>query len=142
MSQLVVGTTVLSPDEPCFNLSEINLQAPDSRGWRRYQVLLVVRGDRLAEFRSDLGPARRFTAQQFRIPGGVRDEVSGRIEILHTVGELRDIADRLRAGLVRPPELAPTDLVAGYHETLEERRRRRRGRSTFGPLARRQRSRA
>ena len=97
MASLTLGVLQVSPDEPCFSLSEINLQSPGSRGWRRYQIIYVVRNDRLAEHRVDLGPARKFRASQFRIPGGVMSTVTGRGEILHTVAELQEIADHLRA---------------------------------------------
>jgi hypothetical protein len=94
---LKVPALWISPDEPCFTLAEVNLQSPGSRGWRRYQVVYVVRNDRLAEHQIDLGPAKKFKADQFRIPGGVQDKKTGHVEIVHTVGELQDMADYMRA---------------------------------------------
>lgn len=128
MGQLIAATLAVRMDEPCFGLSEVNLQAPGSRGWRRFQVLQVVRGDRLAECRLDLGPAKGFKVEQFRIPGGVVDETTGRAEILHTVGELRDIAEYLRSGRGYRPEVQPSNLIQGYHDEMEKRRLRARGR--------------
>lgn len=81
-----------------MGLFEIHEQAPDRKGFRRYQIIRVVRADRETEYRKDLGPAKKFAGiPQIRIPGGVRDEVTGRIDIVETVGRLRDIADSLRA---------------------------------------------
>lgn len=140
MTGLIPATHAVKMEEPCFLLTEQNLQRPDSRGWRRYQIMYVVRNDRLAEFRKDLGPARSFSTEVFRILGGVRDEQTGRIHILHTVGELVDIAEFFRAGLHHPPQIEPSDLIGGYHRHQEERRRRVRQQRQFGQHARIQRS--
>lgn len=96
MALLIAATIAVSFDEPAFSLAEVNLQSPGSRGWRRYQLIQVMRNDRPAEYRENLGPAKKFSADQFCILGGVQNEITGRFEILHTVGELRDIADGLR----------------------------------------------
>lgn len=95
---LIAGTLHVRMDEPCFSLKEHNLQSPGSRGWRRYQIIKVVRDDKVTEFRRDLGAARRFKAKQIQIPGGIVDQVTGRGLILHTVGELMDMADSWRNG--------------------------------------------
>lgn len=123
-------------DEPCLLLSEQHLQAPGSRGWRRYQILHVMRGDKPAEFRRDMGPASKFKhVDPFRIPGGARDADTGRYHVEHTVGELIDIADFLREVHVAPkPE--PTSgaaLATRLHETLNRRRRRARGAVSVAP---------
>lgn len=97
MSKLRYGTHWISPDEPCLGLYEINLQSPGNRGWRRYQIIHVMRGDKPAEYRRDMGSAKKFKAPQLRIPGGAMDETTGRFYIEHTVGELREIADDMRA---------------------------------------------
>jgi len=96
---MLLGTTYILNDEPCLQLSEVILQSPGNKGFRRYQVINVIReGDRLAEYRKDLGKAKKFKGvDQFRIPGGVAT-AEGRYDILHTVGELIDIADGLRKG--------------------------------------------
>jgi hypothetical protein len=95
-SKLIIAATQISEDEPCLGLSEMNLQPPSSKGWRRYQIAYIMRSDKPVVRYVDLGPARKFKAPQFRIPGGVKDDVTGRFKILHTVGQLRDIADQLR----------------------------------------------
>jgi hypothetical protein len=134
-TKLLSATIELSLDEPAFQLSEVHLQSGlPGMGWRRYQIIYVVRADRLAEFRLDMGPAENFTAPQFRILGGVQNERTGYCEILHTVGELRDIADDLRD---RPApflsEIEPPDLWGQWFAEKEEKWRWRKRSSTFGP---------
>lgn len=139
MSQLIAGTSAVSMDEPCLGVSELNLQSPGSRGWRRYQVIRVVRNDQPAEMRRDLGPMTSFTVEEFRIPGGVVEETTGRIYIEHTVGELLDIAEYLRLGDFERPQLQPDDLVKRYHDNIERQQAQAVNRSAFGPLAKIQR---
>lgn len=138
MSVLVAGTNLVRMDEPCFGLFELVQQSPGSKGFRRYQILLVVRDDRVSEFRRDLGPASSFTAPEFRIPGGVRE--GRKIYIEHTVGELADIADLQRNGYFDQPEIVPTDLIGGYHDHVDQVKKHRTKASHFGPLHRVQRS--
>lgn len=117
MSALLLGTTVVSPDEPCLGLYELHMQSPNSRGFRRYQIVMVMRGDHPAEARKDLGPAKKFkNVTEFRIPGGVRDEDTGRFYVEHTVGELVDIADQLRSEPAR--RIQPTITLDALHAEL------------------------
>ena len=119
MTKLISATVEVHLDEPAFNLTEVNLQAPDNSGWRRYQIISVVRGERMAEYREDLGAKGDFTADAFRIPGGVWDAATRRMEVLHSVGELREIAEFVRLGPTVRPEIQPRDLVGEYHEHLD-----------------------
>lgn len=97
MSKLIVGATDLDPNEPCLGLYEMNFKTPDQHERHRYQIIMVIRQDKPAEFRIDLGNARKFKrADQFRIPGGITDEITGKIYIEETVGSLQDIANKLR----------------------------------------------
>ncbi len=91
-----VGTNYIKQDEPCFNLSELDLLSPEGE-LRRYQVYTVVRNDKLATYRKDIGATKAFKTDQIRIPGGVIDEDSKRMFIEHTAGELRTIIEQLRA---------------------------------------------
>ena len=120
MSKLISAAIEVHLDEPAFNLSEVNLQAPDNSGWRRYQVIYVVRGERMAEYREDLGPKDNFTADAFRIPGGVWDASTRRMEILHSVGELREIAEYVRLGPTVKPQIEKRDLVSEYNEHMDK----------------------
>ena len=120
MSKLISAAIEVHLDEPAFNLSEVNLQAPDNSGWRRYQIIYAVRGERMAEYREDLGPKDNFTADAFRIPGGVWDASTKRMEVLHSVGELREIAEYVRLGPTVKPEIQSCDLVHKYHEHMDK----------------------
>ena len=118
------------PDEACYYLMERNLPAANGRGKARYQVLRLVRDDRLVTAYIYLGPASRFRADQFDMMGcGVSE--SGKPIPVHTVAELQDGADELRERKPRR-ELEPSDLWGTYHNYLEEGVRRVRHQSTFG----------
>lgn len=122
----------VNQDEPCLLLAELNLPTPDNRGRHRYQIAVVVRNDRPAEFRTDMGPET--PEEEFRVVGCV-ETGTGRIDVLHTVAELRDIADNLRerrSGWTR--QIEPRDLVQGYHRYVDELSLRRRRVSVSGPL--------
>jgi len=134
MPKRILPTTLFSrKDEPCVLLVEVNRLSPDNRGMRRYQIVVVVRNDRPAEFRTDMGPATE--DEQFRVLGCVEDEVTGHVEVLHTVEELREIADYLRdrrSGWTQ--EIEAHDLVRGYHNYMEELPLVLRHVSVSGPL--------
>jgi hypothetical protein len=120
MSKLIAAAIEIHLDEPAFNLTEVNLQAPDSKGWRRYQIISVLRDDRLAEYREDLGPRDNFTSDAFRIPGGVWDASTRRIEVVHSVGELREIAEIVRLGPTVRPDVPTRNLTGEYHDHLDK----------------------
>ena len=115
---LLPATLEVSYDELAFNLSELIQPAPVGAP-RRFQIILVIRNDALAEYRIDLGPASDFTTPEFRIPGGVVDESTGRGEILHTVGELKDIATEMHER--EAPALRPRDIWQEYFDLSEEK---------------------
>lgn len=94
---LYQATDYILFDEPCYGLYELNYKSPDQHTRRRYQIIIVMRNDKPAEYRKDMGSVKKFKGlDQFRIPGGVQNETTGRFDIVHTVGELMDIADYLR----------------------------------------------
>ncbi len=97
MGKLVLGATDIKYDEFCLGLYEMNFKTPDQRERHRYQIIMVIRNDKPAECRIDLGNVKKFkNIDQFRIPGGVFDERTGKIYIEETVGSLKDYANRLR----------------------------------------------
>lgn len=129
------ATLEVNMDEPCFNLSELNqLSPPPDQVLHRFQIVIVVRGDCLAEYREDLGLAASFTRPEFRIPGAVTVG-KGRVEVLHTVAELREIAECLRDTVHMLP-FEPTDLQAAYDRYWENLVKVVAHESTFGSLAR------
>ena len=123
-------TNKVFDDEPCFFLSEENRLSKSGKTMVRYQMLRVVRNDRLVTAYIYLGPASKFSADQFNMMGGIIDE-NGKGEAVHTVAELRAGADELRA---LPPrrELAPLPLQNRFRDRIEERVRQDRHQSTFG----------
>lgn len=88
-TELLPATTYLLPNEPVWRMEEGELQGADGKGFYRWQIWLVVRGDHLAEYRENIGPREAFPIASragFCIPAmGV-----------HTVDELRDMAHALR----------------------------------------------
>jgi hypothetical protein len=140
---LEAATLAISMDEPCWGLSEENLLRPTPGGrgtsWRRIQRITVMRQDRPTVYEEDLGPEERFPAVPFTIPGGVLTG-NGKYEILHTVGELREIAGYLREARQTPlDEIRRRDLIKGYYDDIEVRPLDRRRASSFGPAITRQR---
>lgn len=88
MSKLTVVTTTITGDEKAYLYQEVHLQSPGSRGRRRYRRILVNRDGNIAEYKEDMGSAKNFK--------GVRELLIPAFW-LHTVDELRDLADELRA---------------------------------------------
>jgi len=117
-------------DEPCYLLAELNLLNASNMARHRYQILKVVRRDNLVTAYIDLGPTSLHRVDEFTIPGGYVGE-NGRGYVFSTVGELREIADRMRTSPLRR-EVEPTNLNAAYHSYLEERKRFKKRQSTFG----------
>jgi len=124
-------TRLVSDDEMCFSLREIN-KPSGKKGMHRFQELQVVRYDKLVTAYVDLGPSYMFTADPIFIPGG--QVVNGRGEAWHTVAELREIAEEFRG---RPVfrYFEPSDLQSAFYNKVEERNRKRKNQSTFGRLS-------
>ena len=116
---LLPATLEVSYDEPAFNLAELIQPVPVGEP-RRFQIILVLRNGALAEYRTDLGPASEFITPEFRIIGGVVDEVTGRGEILHTVGELKDMADDMHINAA--PIVQTRDVWGDYYDYLDGKR--------------------
>jgi len=127
-SYVTVGTTYVEPDENAMALVEINLVSPKpGAGWRRYQIIYVNREDRLAEFRRDMGPKESFESMQFRIPALWE----------HTVAELLDMADEMRAQSNErfqnlPKPKTGDEYLDGIHQEQEKRQWLSRGRTIYG----------
>ena len=92
------ATHFITRDEPCFCLTEENQVNQVDGKWHRYEVLIVVRDDELAEYRTDMGLRSKFKnrprPEGFSIIGGVQDGNTRFIE--ETVSTLRDMASQLR----------------------------------------------
>ena len=123
MTALAVATTYVRMDEKSMLLAEVNRASPlPGKGWRRVQIIQVERDDKLAQFEQDLGPASSFTADQFQIPGGVPSmDAQGhwRFEPIHTVAELRFMADTLRGETSLTANKEPEDLWGKYRDMVD-----------------------
>jgi|6_EtaG_2_1085325.scaffolds.fasta_scaffold56305_2 hypothetical protein len=112
--ETVIADDEVSADEPCYMLTEQNLVWKEYPGTRRTQVLYVPRHGIVGIYKVNMGASEDFgSAGLFTIPGGLVTS-TGQIEILHTVGELREIAHRLRESREEMP--VPTDLVQLYYD--------------------------
>jgi len=130
-SALDTVTRVVVADEPCYVLAELNLPSRSGRTKSRFQILRVVRDDRLVTAYVYMGPAGQFKADQLLIPGGQVEHGKG--IAWHTVAELQEIADELRAQPMHR-ETEPSDMQAAFQNMVEEKKRRRSKQSSFGPV--------
>lgn len=98
MAKILYGTSWISEDEPCLGLFEIHEQSPGSYGFHRYQIIYVMRGDKPAEYRLDMGLVKDdwLDTDTIRVLGGGYDEDEDKYYVEHTVGECREMADNLR----------------------------------------------
>ena len=124
-------TRLVSDDEMCFSLREVN-KPSGKKGIHRFQELRVVRYDKLVTAYVDLGPSYMFKADPIFIPGG--QVVNGRGEAWHTVAELREIAEEFRGRPVYRP-FEPSDLQSAFQNKIEEQKRKHKNQSTFGRLS-------
>ena len=74
-------------DEKAIALYETIQQSPGNKGFRRYQIIHVPRGDVVCEWRKDMGDADNYKGVSLlNIPSYME----------HTVDELKAIANELR----------------------------------------------
>jgi len=131
MAKILYGTHYINEDEPCLGLFELELQSPGSKGFHRYQIIYVMRGEKPAEFRKDMGLASEFNHDQLRIPGGAYDPDTDKYYVEHTVGELRQIADQLRLIPMDKkdlPNLVGSKMMSTWLDEQEQKRNKRKGR--------------
>lgn len=97
MSLLLV-TDQVDPEERAIAYYEMNLQSPAGEQ-RRYEIIKVVRNDREAEYRRDLGKATK--VDQIRIPSYME----------HTVNELREMANQIKLATWDKLDLVGVDRI-------------------------------
>jgi len=135
---LLVGTSFIRKDEPAWSLKELNLPPADFGPPHRYQIVKVVRNDRLVEHRTDMGPASAFgITKQLNIIGGTVDE-RGRGHVWETVASLLDYADSLRGKKFdwdEIPAMSAQDYLTSYEDEKDKQQRNLVGRKTTGSLA-------
>jgi hypothetical protein len=130
-SALDTVTRAVVADEPCYVLAELNLPSRSGKSKSRFQILRVVRDDRLVTAYVYMGPSGKFKADQIVIPGGQLE--NGKGIAWHTVAELQEMADNLRAQPLHR-ETEPSDMQTAFQNMVEEKKRRRRKQSSFGPV--------
>lgn len=117
-------------DEACLFLSERNLRSEDGKGKYRYQVLRVIRNDRPANAYICLGPSSDFQTDELDIPGAIAED-DGKYLLIHTVAELREIAEYLRMEPVGLRQEAPP-MQQMWLDQVEEKEKFKDRVSTFG----------
>ena len=131
MPNLTNVALVVHPNEYALLLQELTQPSPGFRESHRYQIIKVVRGDRIATYRKDLGPARNFRGTDMSFIGGQIDDRAGRGKMWHTVAELQAMAEETRdRDPVRWAEENGHEMVVGspgdwenaYHEEADRRR--------------------
>lgn len=123
-------TRAVFDDEPCLYLAERNLLSETGYTRYRYQILKVVRDDRTANAYVCLGKADDYTADELDIPGSI-PHGDGKYTLIHTVAELRGIAEDLRQE--PPKEVEAPPMQEMWWERADQKERFRTRESTFGP---------
>lgn len=95
---LIQATTYVLGDEKALGLYEMDLMSPMGR-MRRYQIIKVVRNDKEAEYRQDIGEASKEDA--IRIPSYME----------HTVNELREMSNQLKLKSMDKLDLVSLDKI-------------------------------
>ena len=128
-----LATVVISVDEKCHMLSELNENRPG--GWRRIQSTYVLRDGAFYVYQRDLGPAADFTKEEFRIVSLGEDPV-GRV---WEMADYDRLEDNYWQRFVMEQAAASTlqrDAIAFFEERYEVARNR----SVFGPEHRKERN--
>lgn len=124
------------PDEPIYGFAELNLQPPDFKAMRRYQLLRVLRGDALVWIRIDMGLSSDWpSADEFRVvtnPDG------------DSIASVMAYADERRADMYwrkfLQEQAEASTLITDVVAWEEEKRKWRKQQSAFGPGLTRQRN--
>ena len=138
VSRIELTQAEIMGHEPCYYISEMNKQAHDSSGFRRFQTITVIRNDRKVKFERDIGDSRLF-GEQFQLICGVPNGKGGG-EALYTVDEAMRMAQTMN---LKPPEMSerkPKDLRQMYLDNIEERNKQKKGLSVFGPMYKKERT--
>jgi len=133
-----LDSTDLYGHEPCWYLAEVNRQAPDYSGDRRYQTITVIRNDKKMKFERDIGDAKLF-GEQFQLICGAPDGKGGG-EAMYTVDEAMRMASDMN--LMPPPktEVKPRDWNKIFWDNVEERNKWLSGQSVIGPMHKKERT--
>ena len=123
-ASVIPATTFLLAGEKAFMLAEVNRPSPlPGKGWRRMQIVQVLRGEDKAQFERDLGPMKHYTADEFQIPGAMPypdPQGHWRWDMVHTVAQLQDMAERLRMEASILAAREPEDLWGHFWQRIEQ----------------------
>ena len=118
-------------EEPALLLIERNEMRPDNTGFNRYQTIFVWRGNGLAKYMEDMGPAELHLAPPLDVPGGDPAFPAG--DWLETVDSLRDHAGNFREYLKnRQLTREVPDLIKGFHDYVDQENLRNKHKSVSG----------
>jgi hypothetical protein len=110
----------LRSDESALMLREINARTSDLKEEHRWQLITIVRKDRLMEFPRSLGPAINYVDVGLFVILGDNDG--------DTVDMLMDMADNMRAenqvARLIAEDAADSTLIADAYNHFDERRKR------------------
>ena len=128
---LKLATTYVLPDEPAVRLSEINEMVMGGTEFHRFQVIYVIRGEGLVEFKRDLGPTMAFTRDQFAIACGIEKDGGG-WESANSVGQVMEMANENRQFENIPREEDPPDFRQLWWDENERKILASKHKSQFG----------
>lgn len=135
---LQINVASVLPDEPCLSIQEYNLLNREGTRRHRYQIVQVVRRDRVCTCYTDLGCFPSLLAKhEFSIPAGFRDRRTQKIYSFHTVADMqyRAVHHRERFQLPDLEEEAMSlyDFNEMWHDHTYERWLKENRISSFGP---------
>lgn len=125
--EIMLSTTFVLTDEKTLGFREVMRDIP-MKGPHRVQRIFVNRSDKVAVYEENLGPWLLFTNPY---------ETQAWLGWEYSVGEAREIADRMRDGNQDPeprPARTAKELLAVYADNLDERKRIVKHQTTSGPL--------
>lgn len=133
-----IVTTGILKDEPCWGLTEGSALLPNPEGGTHHrwvQRVFVVRGDTIAKYETDYGPAENFShIQPLMIPSFGENRVA----------DLQELADKNRNddywAKRRAEMLAESTMIADVIRQDEEMKLQARNKSVIGPYFRRERN--
>lgn len=123
--QMDLKVITIDTAEWALSLKEMNIWPAGRDEMHRWQFIKVVRPEPegIVEYEEDLGPSKSFRQIPFIILGAVFTD-GGRFCPIHTVGELRAMAEQMRAGPDEVEESTPVkvaNLLESYANYIERK---------------------
>ena len=133
MTNLYLGTAVVSLDEPCVFLSENTRRVLVDGHSEDHRILTVgvMRDGQVARFTKDLGRANAFVGEPFYIPGLCVEKVGTLLDLAEKARDMKPL--RVREGH------EPKNIAESYRQFVSEWQAQRKGLSVYGPTFQKQR---